>query len=215
VIDEGHRFPLAVPVLGINTYVDDVLGDADTVELALSTAQHVDLLLKAGGFTLHKWVANEETILREVEAGRRVQQDKTFADGQNEVLKALGIRWSPARDAFIFTFDEAIISVPKATKRSVLSMISRMFDPLGWLAPIVISAKIFLQSLWTTKLDWDEPLALASRWNELTRDLRSSASFGIPRWIGASASSFVERRWFLRRVPIGVGGSGLRSGGRG
>ena len=33
-----------------------------------------------------------------------------------------------------------------------------LFDPMGFLAPYVIRAKILLQEMWTSGLDWDDPL---------------------------------------------------------
>ncbi|GBN30158.1 hypothetical protein AVEN_275441-1 [Araneus ventricosus] len=36
--------------------------------------------------------------------------------------------------------------------------ISRIYDPLGLIGPVVSKAKIFMQRLWLLKLGWDEPL---------------------------------------------------------
>ena len=36
-----------------------------------------------------------------------------------------------------------------------------LFDPMGFLAPYVIPAKIPLQEMWTSGLDWDDPLDLS------------------------------------------------------
>ncbi|GFX18756.1 uncharacterized protein TNCV_3019141 [Trichonephila clavipes] len=44
------------------------------------------------------------------------------------------------------------------TKGCVLSTIARLFDPLGLLGPVVARAKIFMQSLWSLKIDWIDEL---------------------------------------------------------
>ena len=51
------------------------------------------------------------------------------------------------------------------TKRNVLRKIATVFDPLGFICPIVVLAKILLQELWTRGHDWDEQIQdeLASR----------------------------------------------------
>ena len=44
------------------------------------------------------------------------------------------------------------------TKRSVLKIIARIFDPLGLITPITTPLKVFLQKLFKQHLDWDEDL---------------------------------------------------------
>ncbi|KAL4098585.1 hypothetical protein QTP88_023160 [Uroleucon formosanum] len=54
------------------------------------------------------------------------------------------------------------------SKRLLLSDISKIFDPLGLLTPVLIKGKIFLQQLWTLRLGWDSPLStdIVSRWKQ-------------------------------------------------
>ncbi|XP_011688835.1 PREDICTED: uncharacterized protein LOC105450597 [Wasmannia auropunctata] len=58
--DEGPRFPDAAPILRRKMYVDYVLSGADTLTLAKAKITQLDGLLKAGGFQLHKWMANDD-----------------------------------------------------------------------------------------------------------------------------------------------------------
>lgn len=44
------------------------------------------------------------------------------------------------------------------TKRTMLSQTAQLFDPLGWLAPVIVRAKILFQSTWLRELEWDDPL---------------------------------------------------------
>jgi len=44
------------------------------------------------------------------------------------------------------------------TKRKMLSEISKLFDPLGLIGPIITVTKILMQGLWKINLDWDDPL---------------------------------------------------------
>ena len=53
--------------------------------------------------------------------------------------------------------------MPKAadqeiTKRSFLSNIASLFDPLGFLMPFTVLAKILLQEMSASGRDWDEPV---------------------------------------------------------
>ena len=56
-------------------------------------------------------------------------------------------------------------------KRIVLSESSKMFDPLGWLAPILIQFQMFLQDLWIEGLNSGTPLnaELLLIWNEIKK----------------------------------------------
>ena len=69
------------------------------------------------------------------------------------------------------------------TKRNIVSIIGRFYDPLGFLAPVIISFKILLQGLCGQKLDWDQPLptALLDKWKSLIGDMQGCNSVSIPR----------------------------------
>ena len=50
-----------------------------------------------------------------------------------------------------------------------------MFDPLAFLSPVHIKAKIFIPKLWQLELDWDEALSyhLVDEWMKILNDLNS------------------------------------------
>ncbi|CAG2227235.1 unnamed protein product [Mytilus edulis] len=60
-----------------------------------------------------------------------------------------------------------------------------LFDPLGFVSPIVISGKILLREVVPPGTDWDEPLSSehADRWNLWLVSLKSLGNFEIPRMI--------------------------------
>ncbi|GIY25740.1 uncharacterized protein CEXT_501321 [Caerostris extrusa] len=57
-------------------------------------------------------------------------------------------------DTEYLEFDER----EKITKREILSLVSPVFDPIGFLAPVMIQPKILLQATWKAKESWDEEL---------------------------------------------------------
>lgn len=68
--------------------------------------------------------------------------------------KILGVEWTPDTDEFAFhsiSFSSDLI----VTKRVLLSLIARVFDPLGFLSPFVMTLKILFQPVWQKGLDWD------------------------------------------------------------
>lgn len=104
--------------------------------------------------------------------------------------RTLGLTWHPASDAFKFNVSRPD-PIIKFTKRAILSRVAQLFDPLGWLSPVTIIGKVFIQTLWRSNLGWDEtlPQALIQQWKTFDEDLRGVSEFSIPRWLGTSSSS--------------------------
>ncbi|MGG2622882.1 hypothetical protein, partial [Pseudomonas aeruginosa] len=98
-------------------------------------------------------------------------------------LKSLGIVGTPIDDTF--KFNTKITAAVNVTKRHILSEIAKLFDPLGWLAPVVIKAKLLIQNLWIQQLDWDEAVnqKISKTWKEFQKKLLIVEKIRIPRWI--------------------------------
>lgn len=110
-------------------------------------------LMQAGKFELRKWCANHpllQNIPKEhIEANYLV-------DEADKSIKALGFYWDPLHHTFRFRIN---LPTPPAivTKRIILSDISRLFDPLGLVSPVIVTAKLFMQEIWRLKESkWDE-----------------------------------------------------------
>ncbi len=67
----------------------------------------------------------------------------------------------------------------KPTKRNVISLIGKFYDPLGFLTPIVVRYEVFMQALCEAKIDWDE--TLMGQWRKLVSALSESQPMMIPR----------------------------------
>ena len=80
------------------------------------------------------------------------------------------------------------------TRRRILSVISRVYDPLGIVQPFILTMKCHLQSLNGENLDWDELLSLEmqTEWNNWLAALPSLAELSVPRCY--KPSGFIPKR---------------------
>ena len=97
----------------------------------------------------------------------------------------LGIEWCFTQDTLLFDIRHIadIGSVEGPTKRSVVSVSARFYDPLGILSPCIVMFKIFLQRLWEAGLNWDDPLTgdFLTTWNKLIAEVARAPIFSFPR----------------------------------
>ena len=72
------------------------------------------------------------------------------------------------------------------TKRKVLKVIGKIFDPLGLVAPVLFYGKVFILELWEEGLTWDEPLPemLSKKWSNLLQKLKLISQLKVPRFVG-------------------------------
>lgn len=181
--DDKAKYPKAYNTVINDFYVDDVMTGSDTEEKAIELQNQLMNLLKGGGFELRKWTSNSNAVLKNVKESFR-EVDLPLEINHNEDVKALGIHWNPQFDNFQFKVRlNHKNQIP--TKRNILSETARLFDPLGWLAPVIIVAKIIFQQLWLEKLDWDQkvPQNISTNWLQFRNELQQIQNIKIPRWI--------------------------------
>ena len=179
--DYQDKFPLAAAILLRDFYVDDVITGQNSIEEALEVQRQLIALCNEGGFPLRKWSSNETALLESLSADMRETKLPLTLDSDDKI-KTLGLRWSPGTDQFSF-----LVKIPAAkevTKRSILSGLAKVFDPLGWLSPLTVRAKILFQSLWKLNLDWDTavPPEVETEWVEYLNDLKIVSDLKIDRF---------------------------------
>lgn len=170
------KYPIGATAIKSSFYVDDLLCGADD-SVTLETLKHqVTEVLQRGNFPLSKWRSNHPDFME-------TQSTKELNFTDDFITTTLGVIWQQNSDTFLFTFTPKQVNM-SITKRTILSMASSLFDPIGLLSPLVITAKIILQELWILKLDWDEsiPQHLHHAWKNCLDSFGSVSSFTIPRY---------------------------------
>lgn len=186
-MDEGANYPAAQKVLSSQTYVDDIITGANSVQSVLTLQKQVRQLLGCGGFELKKWASNCPEVLQNIPTEDQVIE-LSFDPKDDSFVKILGLHWNPAVDEF--SYHSVSVNVT-TTKRSVLSSIAKIYDPLGTLAPVTFWAKCFMQRLWKEGYSWDHPLSeeLSSSWKLFSSELPCVSNIKIPRYIPVNESN--------------------------
>ncbi|XP_039960282.1 uncharacterized protein LOC120774624 [Bactrocera tryoni] len=179
---EAHVYPVGAETIHHGFYVDDMITGAGSLGEAKVILNETKKCLSLGNFHLRKWCSNDDRVLMDIEDNDK-QDFLTFDDGTS-ITKTLGLVWDPKLNVFIFSFSP-FGKPAKVTKRTILSAIARLYDPLGLIGPVVAKAKIFLQHLWKEKLHWDEspPQAIQTEWLEICNQYKLITRFSFDRYL--------------------------------
>ncbi|XP_052757764.1 uncharacterized protein LOC128202232 [Galleria mellonella] len=149
----SQEFPIASFILRNCTYVDDILYSSSDLSEIKEAKQQLQSLLQKGSFETHKWSANDPEILSDVPISKQ-HFDELELQKDNYSMKVLGLNLDVKNDWFNITCPETI-DIKSVTKKSILSCIAKFYDPLGFVCPIIVKAKIIMQKLWAEGISWD------------------------------------------------------------
>lgn len=175
-----EEFPLASRMLRHQTFVDDILGGCNQISELPILYDQLNTVLNSAGFNLHKCGSNSPHFLETLSVQGGSVVNFGSHDSPNKVL---GLRWNSTVDCLQISLPRiSLEGIP--TKRKILSILAQCFDPLGFLAPIIIKGKCLIQKLWSLKLDWDTEISeelILKEWKSFTENLYSLSHLRIPR----------------------------------
>ena len=118
-----------------------------------------------------------------------------FELNQPKTVKALGLQWNTIYDCFSFKINFEDTSI--VTKRS-LPDAAKLYDPLGWLSPTTILAKIEFQNLQLLGIEWNDRLPddVEKKWLVYRRNLKHLEEIKIPCWLGTLKNAKVKIHGF-------------------
>lgn len=129
-------------------YVDNCATSVSTVSECQQFKQQATEIMSHAGMDLRNW----EFSRLPNNSGSQVKDDRP-----TEVTKVLGLVWNKVDDTLSCDIPELPVS-DQVTKRDVLSYVSQIFDPIGFLSPVMVQPKLILQSAWLARQGWDEEL---------------------------------------------------------
>ena len=160
-----------------NMYMDNVVTGTNCDDKALEYYSLSRSYLQEAGMNLRQWTSNSTAL------NRRAQEDNAHAA---QTTKILGLTWNATNDMLSLSLEKMIRkseAITKLTKRSTISFASKLFDPLRYVEPITVKAKIMILDLWKQNLSWDEdvPSEHKAQWLNWISDISNLTSVEIPR----------------------------------
>ena len=166
-IGEESTDPMIKDIIQHDFFVDDLITGSESEDTLRYIHQSVTKELKGGCFNLRKFKTNLPSLF---------DPDTPTNDNLlvSESTSTLGMGWNPSTDQLHFPIKPLSFN-NNLTKRSFLSSLFQIFDPLGLISPCVIKMKMLLQQLWLHNLTWDSPVPseVQREWTNFMQSLPS------------------------------------------
>ncbi|GFR19602.1 integrase catalytic domain-containing protein [Trichonephila clavata] len=185
--------------------MDDLLTSADDLESGRKLQEQLVSLLRGAGMELHKCSTSNPLTLPD-----SMCQDKDLSYSSS--TETLGLLWKPHPDSFAFKISPMTSNCASliVRKKSVISTISRIFDPLGLIGPYkelepydtstVEGDDLFLQELKETS---DIPLCALLKTFEPLDIISNCSSFTKLQRVIAWCKRFIENARHPRSQTMG------------
>lgn len=192
--DHKEAYPKGARIIKECFYVDDLLTGADDEAEVMNIRREITSLLKKGGMNITKWKTNGTF-------------DESIEFSEQKEQSVLGLCWNLSTDKFFYKLRSHEANDFVWTKRQILSKIGKMYDPNGYLGPVIITGKIIIQALWRSGLDWDEPIRddLKRRWSHFNDDLQNIGLISVNRWLGTGKTTEIQLHGFCDASEKGYG----------
>ena len=139
-------------------YADDIMSGADTEDEVFSVYKEFKKLFSEGGFNLRRYLTNSKDLQDRINSQESpepdvspMQYEPTFSETtlgasrpqKMEEHKVLGVLWNPESDQFVFDITDLARAALELhpTKRNLVSLIGKFYDPLGFLSPLIIGSR--------------------------------------------------------------------------
>ncbi|XP_067934182.1 uncharacterized protein [Watersipora subatra] len=174
-------------------YVDDGITSVTTEREAIELIDSARKICDKGNLRLHKFTSNSSEVLSSLPEAERSVQDTDLFSGSLPEQRTLGLQWSMKSDSFKFINK---IKDQPTTRRGILSIVSQLYDPLGFIAPYTLLGKNILQSVNKADIGWDDHVRddECKRWLGWLEQLPALENITIPRCLKPNNFGEVVRK---------------------
>ena len=139
----------------MTTFVDDGLKSVVTLKEAVTLIKNAKQMCKSGGFNLHNYISNHKDMIKSIPESDRAEgvKELDLDSGTFPLERTLRVQWCIESDCFQFSI---VLQDKPCTRRG--NFFSSIFDPLGFISPLLLQGKSILQDLCFRDLGWDDPI---------------------------------------------------------
>ena len=138
-----------------------------------------------GGIDREESGPNQEFTMEHDESYTKETTGNLSEPVKKSEQKILGVKWNYEQDCFVFDLESIAQAARECepTKRNVISISSKFYDPLEFISPVIIQMKLLFQSICDEKFEWDTPLIgkLREKWLKIVDDLGKTKPMTLPR----------------------------------
>lgn len=198
------KYPVTSSRIFDDFYVDDLISGSQSSKCAIQYVKDAQAILIDSGFPIKKFLSNDSIVMNSIPPELRADESTSIDLQMETSTKTLGMTWNPKADTFKFITSDFNDTY---TKRSILSDIAKLFDPLGLVGPIVVTAKYFMQQIWKAGLDWDEnlPPILENKWRKYKTTFCQIETIDIERCITSKSADINDLFGFADASEICYG----------
>ena len=185
---DHHLNKSNTPIKGLlkdGFYMDNLIGSTDNKREIYKIYGAANNELAAANMPLGQWNTNNLSLQNQI------SKDFPTYDREDKI-SILGLIWDVNSD----NFNLKSVKFPNydlLTKRSLLSLVSMVFDPLGLCSPILIKGKLLTQTAWQLNEKWDDelPSYILENWNRLKIEFEQLSNINFPRSVIFPSKNYV------------------------
>ena len=158
--DNAKFYPEATKAALENFYMDDYLDSVESPERAINRSKEL-VHLHLGGFKLTNSVSNVPNLADRIDGSPQSTEPKVIVSCQEDSSHLLGLKWDHTNYTLVVSRGTSCAITKSLTQRLVLSLVSKVFDPIGLVAPFTVGARLLLKDIWrVTGQQWNDELPL-------------------------------------------------------
>ena len=185
------KYPEAAEAALHQMYMDDVLDSRDSLEDAKRVALDLISMFDEIGWELTQFQSNSKELLSKLPpervSGKMLELD--IEHGEPMVTKVLGMFYDPRNDQFMFKLNDdkllkkCLTANYHPTRKEMISLVMRVYDPLGLISHFTIHGKLLLQEVCRRGVDWNGviPDEIYENWLRWLNCFDQISKLAIPR----------------------------------